>query len=180
MTHSVDYWLNDTLQVKVDGQPAEMPYRSDRLTIMRSGNTVTLDSTVGLTVISDFSRDYHIVGMSGWYYGKVGGLLGNIDGEQHNDYMNPAGEVEERTRKLLNSWEVDTTCKSTMEFVEEESKRRLPECAAVFNASSSSLRPCFLMVRNLLCTRYFFRFFCCKKLEIPWYEVLHGTPSSLG
>ncbi|XP_053394173.1 apolipophorins-like [Mercenaria mercenaria] len=132
--------------VKVDGQPTELPYRSERLTIFRSGNTITLDSTIGLSVVSDFSSDYHIVGLSGWYYGKVGGLLGNNDNEPNNDVMSPEGESGLRIRKFLNSWEVASSCRSTMAYVQDEPKRKSEECAAVFNSSSSTLRPCFLQV----------------------------------
>lgn len=135
-----------TYMVKVDGQPRELPYYTDKLKVVRSGNTVTLESSVGLSIVSDFKNDYHIVGLSGWYFGQVGGLLGNIDNEQGNDNMTPEGAVESRTRKFFNSWEVDSSCRSTMVYTQRDPKRKSAECTAIFNTPSSSLRPCFLQV----------------------------------
>jgi hypothetical protein len=107
--------------------------------------------------VSDFSRDYHIVALSGWYYGKVGGLLGNIDNEPNNDLTTPEGETDPKLRKFLNSWEVDSSCRSTMAYSENEPKVKSPECSAVFDASSSSLRPCFILVTVLLiCIHYYY------------------------
>ena len=97
--------------------------------------------------MSDFSRDYHVVSLSGWYYGKVGGLLGNFDYETHNDLMTPNGAVEKRMRRFLNAWEVDNSCKSTQTYIDRVPAKSTDECQAVFDSSSSNLRPCFLAVR---------------------------------
>lgn len=131
------------LQVKIDGQPTELPYYSDKLTVIRSGSTVTLESSVGLSVASDFTRDYIIVSLSGYYYGKVGGLLGNIDNEPLNDLMTPEGITVDKIRKFLNSWEVDRSCRSTMSYSEREQRQKTEECISFFDSSASSLRPCF-------------------------------------
>lgn len=57
--------------MKVDGKPAEMPFITDRLSILRTGQRVTLESPQGVKVVSDFTNQYHMVHLSGWYYGKV-------------------------------------------------------------------------------------------------------------
>lgn len=133
-------------QVKINGQPTELPYRSDRLDIKREGDRVVLTSTSGLSVISDFRHDYHIVGLSGWYFNKVGGLLGNFDYEAYNDFMLPNGDREKRLRRFLNAWEVASSCRSSMAYVQSRPAKTNKQCSAVFDTSSSSLRPCFLAV----------------------------------
>ncbi|KAL4235628.1 hypothetical protein ACF0H5_004023 [Mactra antiquata] len=132
--------------VKVNNKPAELPYRAYKIEIIRLGDKVILTSDFGVSVVSDFSRDYHIVGLSGWYFGKVGGLLGSYDNERYNDIMTSAGEVTDNIRKFSRSWEVDRTCRSTMVYIDEDSTEKKPECENTFSASSSSLRPCFLFV----------------------------------
>ncbi|WAR23117.1 APLP-like protein [Mya arenaria] len=132
--------------VMVDNKPTELPYYTDRLSIVRSGSKVTLSSKVGLVVMSDFKNDYHLVHLSGWYFNKVGGLFGNFDYEHSNDVMTPDGIQEAKLRRYFNTWEVDASCKSTRIFVDPEVTKRDETCTAVFEATTSNLRPCFLHV----------------------------------
>ncbi|KAH3831766.1 hypothetical protein DPMN_105036 [Dreissena polymorpha] len=140
--------ISSSYLMKVDGKPAEMPYTADGLSILRRGQWVTLDSAQGVKVVSDFSNQYHMVHLSGWYFGKVGGLFGNFDNEHYNDWTKPDGSLETQDRKLLNSWEVAGTCRPQMQrvVIDDDVKTRNDQCTEVFDSSLSNLRPCFLMV----------------------------------
>lgn len=80
----------------------------------------------------------------------VGGLLGNFDYEAYNDLMLPNGDVQDRLRRFLNAWEVDSSCRSTQMYLDDKPAKSTEQCKTVFDSSSSSLRPCFLAVSLLL------------------------------
>ena len=130
----------------MNGQPRDLPYITEKVSIIRLGDRVILESQAGVSVLSDFKSNYHFIGLSGWYYGKVAGLLGSYDNEPSNDLMTPEGEVVDNVKKFMNNWEVDDNCKSKNVYVDNEGRRKNEKCSAVFEKTSSSLRPCFLMV----------------------------------
>ena len=44
--------------------------------------------------------------ISGWYFGKTGGLLGIYDNEPSNDWMTPQREVVDDIKTFATSWQV--------------------------------------------------------------------------
>ena len=133
-------------QIQVNGQPRDLPYITDKVSIIRLGERVVFESQSGVNVLSDFKSNYHFIALSGWYYGKVAGLLGRYDNEPSNDLMTPEGDVIDNLKKFMNSWEVDNSCKSKNVYTDDEGRKNNKKCSAVFEKTSSSLRPCFLMV----------------------------------
>ena len=105
-----------------------------------------LESQSGVSVLSDFKSNYHFIGLSGWYYGKVAGVLGTYDNEPSNDLMTPAGDVADALKKFMNSWEVDDKCRSKNIYTDNEVTETHDKCSEIFEKTSSSLRPCFLQV----------------------------------
>lgn len=134
------------LQIKIDGQPRDLPYITEKISIIRLGERVIFESQAGVSVLSDFKKNYHFIGLSGWYFGKVAGLLGSYDNEPSNDLTTAEGEVIDNLRKFMNSWEVDDDCKSSNVYTDDEGQVKNEECSDIFEKTSSSLRPCFLLV----------------------------------
>ena len=93
--------------MRLNDEPREMPVITPTsMKLTRVGSSVTLTSNVGLTVVSDFESDFHIVHVDGWYFNKVGGLLGNFDFEHYNDMMMPDRSTSDSERPFFNAWEV--------------------------------------------------------------------------
>ena len=46
------------------------------------------------------------VTISGWYFGKTGGLLGIYDNEPSNDWMTPQRDVVDDIKTFATSWQV--------------------------------------------------------------------------
>ena len=46
------------------------------------------------------------VTISGWYFGKTGGLLGIYDNEPSNDWMTPERDVVDDIKTFATSWQV--------------------------------------------------------------------------
>ena len=123
-----------------------MPYTSDQVSIIRLGNRVIFESQSGVNVLSDFKSNYHFIGLSGWYFGKVAGVLGTYDNEPSNDLMIPSGAVVKPIKKFMNEWEVGDRCRSKNMYTDAEKKVTHDGCSATFEKTSSSLRPCFMQV----------------------------------
>ena len=100
--------------------------------------------------MSDFKRNYHFIRLSGWYFGKVAGVLGSYDNEPSNDLMMPSGEVVKGVKKFMNSWEVGDKCRSKNMYTEDEGSVVHGGCYNTFERTSSSLRPCFTQVSDHL------------------------------
>ena len=88
--------------------------------------------------------------MSGWYFGKVAGLLGVYDNEPSNDLMTPDSTIEESLDDFVNSWRLPGQC-----FEEEQSQKTgyvspnewdKRKCEVIFKNDTSPLLPCFSTV----------------------------------
>ncbi|XP_069127420.1 uncharacterized protein [Argopecten irradians] len=136
--------------IHVDGRPSELPFRHEELIVERDGNHVKLNTGRGLEVIGDVEHKHFIVGISGWYFGKVAGLLGTYDNEHFDDMMKSDGTITNDVDELGQSWQVNKRCRVQGNIIRQESfdeqSTGYSKCAALFKESSSPLRPCFKQV----------------------------------
>ncbi|KAL8177012.1 UNVERIFIED_CONTAM: hypothetical protein K2H54_040818 [Gekko kuhli] len=90
----------------VDGVEATPPfYPQDGLQVTQSGRSLLLQADFGFSVSFD-GRDYAEIVLPGVYQGYVGGLCGNYDGQQGNEYMKPDGTWTQSLTAFGNSWQV--------------------------------------------------------------------------
>ncbi len=85
------------------------------------------------------------VTLSGWYYGKTGGLLGVYDNEPSNDLMTPEREFVADGDRFASSWAVGH-CPTTFGYTEDAaatSHSDMTTCQRLFSSPSSPLQPCF-------------------------------------
>ncbi|KAJ8315904.1 hypothetical protein KUTeg_006538 [Tegillarca granosa] len=98
------------LKVKVDGRLTQLPYKSSEVEIKQEGETVKINGR-GFSVVSDIPRERYDINVSGWYFGKTGGLLGTLNNERHDDLMMSNKKTTTDVNALVDSWEVDSNCK---------------------------------------------------------------------
>ncbi|KAL3868012.1 hypothetical protein ACJMK2_040851 [Sinanodonta woodiana] len=147
MTNGKTVEIYPTYQVTIDAQPTDLPYRYEKLVIKRIGNSIHLDNGKGLNLISDIDNNFHFIRISGWYFNKVRGLLGTYNNEPYDDVMTVKGDVASDIETMVASWEVARTCKTNQNFADSrESTPNQEQCSAMFDSSSSYLRPCFRQV----------------------------------
>ncbi|XP_033737047.1 LOW QUALITY PROTEIN: uncharacterized protein LOC117325169 [Pecten maximus] len=136
--------------IHVDGRPSELPFLHDELSVERDGNHVKLNTGRGLEVIGDVEHEHFVVGISGWYFGKVAGLLGTYDNEHFDDMMTSDGTITDDVDELSQSWQVNKRCRVPGNIIDQETfdeqSTGYAKCAALFKESSSPLRPCFKQV----------------------------------
>jgi hypothetical protein len=144
----------NTFKTVVDKQNSELPIETTDAVVKRAGpDQIVIESKKGMTVACHMKTEVCTVSISGWYFGKTGGLLGTYDYEPMNDMSNPKGKNVEDVENFANTWEVAKTCsdnsnhaKAFHKVANIQSTAAYSTCSALFMADSSPLRPAFRVV----------------------------------
>jgi len=141
--------IQPNFKIRVDGERTELPYVAGLTTARRIGNTVQIDNKHGITVTCDLVHDHCTVYVTGWYFGKTGGLLGTYDNEQSNDFLTVERVPATSTEQFAASWSIGSTCREVNHATNagptlDSDKYNL--CARYFEQRNSPLRPCFRQV----------------------------------
>lgn len=122
--------------------------------VMRVGHVVRVDSPHGFTALCDLPHNRCTVNVTGWYFGKTGGLMGTFDNEPFTDFQNPSGEHMENLASLADSWTEGNRCRVSnrathvsLENADRDSEK-YQLCASYFEDSDSIFRPCFMQVNH--------------------------------
>lgn len=105
--HSIEVTSNH--RILVDGKKAETPVLvGDSATVTRDGDRVRVTSQYGLTVDCNLRYDVCALDITGWHFGKTGGLLGTYDNEPGNDLALPTGELTgpDNLEGFADAWRV--------------------------------------------------------------------------
>jgi hypothetical protein len=145
-------------RIEVDGQSVELPVAVDSQTwIKHTGERIIIHSELGIEVECNFHYDVCIIELSGWYFGKTGGLLGTFDYEPSNDISFPNGTAAHTIEEFANSWRVGSAqCHSVNHAAlptytptsEELQASNSNQCTAYFGDQLSPLRRCFSQVET--------------------------------
>lgn len=137
-------------QVLVNDQPVELPFTQGKVEAIREDYHITVDDGAGLTVEVDPVNDIYTIGLSGWYHGRVAGLLGTFDNENSNDMLSINRQKLTDVTDFANSWEVGRrSCRASNKATDISMANVdsiYPECVAYFKAQTSQFRPCFSVV----------------------------------
>ena len=138
-------------KVKVNGRPLPLPVRFGSTAVWRQGKRVTVENSEGLRVECGSVHGVCGFTLSGWYFGKTGGLLGVYDNEASNDWMDPDRDVLDDPEAFLAAWAVDGRDGGGCDagaggFAAARvapTAREASDCEALFASDLSSLMPCF-------------------------------------
>ncbi|XP_069109750.1 uncharacterized protein, partial [Argopecten irradians] len=97
-------------KLRVDGAITEMPYHTEDISVINEGDDVTVTGR-GFTVRHNQPTDMYDIGLSGWYFGKTGGLLGTYNNERRDDLMMPSRQLTNDVTSFADSWEVNDRCR---------------------------------------------------------------------
>ena len=88
----------------------DLPYKYQNLTVTSPvDGQIMIDGAGNFQVSWDTVEDYIVVTISGWYYGKTGGLLGVYDNEPSNDLTTPYNKVIDNTKRFATTWDIGRT-----------------------------------------------------------------------
>ncbi|KAK3927268.1 Apolipophorin, partial [Frankliniella fusca] len=151
--HSIEITANH--RILVDGKKAETPVLvGDSATVTRDGDRVRVTSQHGLTVDCNLRYDVCALDITGWHFGRTGGLLGTYDNEPANDLALPTGELTgpDNLEGFADAWRVGRKQCRPANHAETAAAKHVDRglareaqalCASYFLDSDSSLAPCF-------------------------------------
>ncbi|XP_052061384.1 apolipophorins-like [Mytilus californianus] len=136
--------------VKLDNRPTELPIKYQKLSVIRDGNLIQVNTGRGLVISGNLANQHIAFVLSGWYFGKVGGMLGSYDNEQYDDMIDRDGQVSNDVNVMAQTWEVGNRCRNPANIISEvrieEGQKGFMKCSKLFVNSDSTLRPCFRVV----------------------------------
>lgn len=132
--------------LQVGGSHSEYPYHQDTLHAWRTYHTVSLLTTYGAEVVCSVDLTTCHVSVSGFYSGKIRGLLGNGNSEQYDDYLLPNGKITESTSELGNAYRTRQDCPAVTASGDDYKKAVSNEFCSQYFGRDSPLRLCFLFV----------------------------------
>ncbi|XP_053741751.1 kielin/chordin-like protein [Synchiropus splendidus] len=92
--------------VKVNTEVVSLPFlREPHLYIERQGNTILLNTNIGLKVLWS-GRSHLEVSVPGSYKGDTCGLCGNFNNYHQDDLRMPSGKISQSEAEFGNSWRV--------------------------------------------------------------------------
>jgi len=135
--------------VKMGGGKVELPVEFYNTTITRMGAKVVLTSALGVEVVCDNKHGLCTVEMSGHYFAKTGGLFGTYNYEPLDDWTSSDNQNKTDVASFANSWASSCTGTNTAKsYTPVEGTKEYTACAALFKDGSSSLAPCFGIVKS--------------------------------
>ncbi|XP_067004188.2 uncharacterized protein [Anabrus simplex] len=138
-------------RVSIDGKKTELPVKIGQSAwIIRTGEKIVVHTNFGMALECNLYHDICTMELTGWYFGKTGGLLGTFDNEPSNDISLPDGTVTSDIQYFAKNWQVGKSshCRSRGQVNEEEEHVELTRqeskiCSSYFQHSSSPLSGCF-------------------------------------
>lgn len=135
--------------LQIDGKASEYPFHKDTLHAWRDYHTVSLLSRYGASVeCSEDLTTCHVI-VSGFYSGRLRGLLGNGNNEPYDDYLLPNGKITESTSELGNAYRTRQDCAAVTASGDDHPKSHSNEFCSQYFGRDSSLRLCFLFINPL-------------------------------
>ena len=135
-------------KVQSNNSLLELPVMFEETFIHREGNKITYLNKRGLIITCNLVHHICSVKISGWSFGKVGGLLGVYDNEPSNEMMTPDRTIASSMGSFISSWKSQSDCpdidNEVIDGTPSEWDRR--KCGELFDNDTSHLFPCFEIV----------------------------------
>ncbi|XP_069804640.1 IgGFc-binding protein-like [Dendropsophus ebraccatus] len=95
-------------KVKIDGEFNKLPLvlGDDDIIVNQEGNNVVLQTDFGLKILYD-TVYYVVLNIPSTYRSKMGGLCGNFNGDQSDDFQLPSKQVAKNVNEFGFSWKVN-------------------------------------------------------------------------
>lgn len=143
--------INEKNEVRINNShstqlPVESPSKKTKVQLI--GDTVEVESEIGLTVKVTGEKKLVVVELSSALWDETAGLLGSNDNEASNDWEMPSGRNADNVEDFLNSYEVGKSSQCRLAKGGRGQSQRCgksDKCAKLFG-SNSPLRKCYQSV----------------------------------
>lgn len=152
-----------------DNLTSVLPFSFGELIITRELNVVTVSSRRGFTVRCNLEFDVCSIELSGWFFGKIAGLLGTMNNEKFDDRTNSDNTLAVGNEEFTDSWKLESTCspfETKPTDLKNETKEKLEKsCELFFKQKTSYFTSCFTIVDP----DPFYQI--CLNLDLPRYKI---------
>ncbi|XP_035725460.1 apolipophorins-like [Vespa mandarinia] len=136
--------LKNNGNILVNNKPADYPASTKNLQAFLTIPTINVKSAYGVHVICSRKPPMMcIVRVSGFYFSKLRGLLGDGNNEPYDDYTLPSGKIIEDPTEFGNAYKLKGDCPAATIV---KTSAHAPICSEYFASSSSPLSSCFKYV----------------------------------
>ncbi|XP_040158471.1 apolipophorins [Anopheles arabiensis] len=127
--------------VKYNGKETDLPIHQKDVYVFRKYYTVTVGTKYGAQVMCTTDLKICHFFVSGFYFGRLRGLLGNGNYEPYDDLAVPNGKITEVSTDFANSYKTSQACAAVADHGHDSHDHSSPTCAKFFG-SESSLKLC--------------------------------------
>lgn len=130
-------------EIRHNDNKVDLPIILKDVSINRIGHILEIRRNSVYTITFIPSQGTVIVDISGWYFGKVAGLLGTYNNEQFDEMLTPEQRLARNVDDFAFSWAMPR-CRSSQNYAQPE--RKFYRCTDWFLSSDSPFRSCFRQV----------------------------------
>ncbi|KAL0104310.1 hypothetical protein PUN28_017203 [Cardiocondyla obscurior] len=135
--------LKNNGNILVNSKPGNFPASTKNLHAFLVASTVNVKSDYGVHVLCTNKQSMVCtVLVSGFYHGKLRGLLGDGNNEHYDDYTLPSGKITESETEFANGYKLKPDC-AAVNAIDHKTKQRNPVCTDYFSGQKSTLKNCF-------------------------------------
>lgn len=123
-----------------------LPIRIGETVVYREADILMVESGKGFLLSCNLQFDLCWFEVSGWYFGRTGGILGNMNNEGYDDYKGQQDQLCGSDEELLDSWSLDS-CKPEHTAVQHNATEEvLAACDTFFRRKTSYFDNCFAVI----------------------------------
>ncbi|XP_043491499.1 apolipophorins [Polistes fuscatus] len=136
--------LKNNGNILVNNKPADYPANTKNLHAFLIKPLVNVKSDYGVDVMCNLRAPMICtIRVSGFYLGKLRGLLGDGNNEPYDDYTLPSGKITQDGSEFGNAYKLKGDCPAVTAV---KPGTPTPACAEYFTSPTSSLSSCFKIV----------------------------------
>ncbi|KAM0732090.1 Apolipophorin [Formica fusca] len=139
--------LKNNGNILVNNKPADFPANTKNLHAFLITPTAHIKSDYGVHVTCSYKLPLVCtVRVSGFYHGKLRGLLGDGNNEPYDDYTLPSGKITQSETEFANGYKLKPDC-AAVNAIDHKTQERNPVCTEYFTSEKSSLKKCFNYIK---------------------------------
>lgn len=125
-----------------------LPTSFGDLIVTRELNVVTVSSKRGFLVRCNLEFDVCFIELSGWFFGKIAGVLGTMNNENFDDFTTSDSTISLDENDFIESWKLPSACVhfETKPMEEKPHISLQKSCDHFFKQKTSYFSTCFTIV----------------------------------
>ena len=131
-----------------DNEATALPTSFKNTVVSREVNMIIVESKRGFLLKCNLEFDVCSFEVSGWYFGKIAGLMGTMNNEKYDDFMKSDNKLAATETEMLDSWKTSSKCNSLTEVTpkKEFTSDLVLICDSFFKKKTSYFSSCYSLV----------------------------------